>query len=185
VWFLRSNIKILKMQRLIFAGTVILISLFALSCKKIEKISARPNITYTSFQIFDTTDILGNESKGGRLKFYFEDGDGDIGLDPPTLPGQDSVNMFFKLYRITGGDTIPAADNDLLKPSDYRIPYLPRVGQNNVLRGTISVTFLYLFYSPSDTIQYEFYIKDRASHVSNVLSTCGIVLGKDSLYMCN
>ena len=39
-------------------------------------------------------------------------------------------------------------DNDPLKPSAYRIPYMERLGQNKILKGTISVTFLYLFYSP-------------------------------------
>ena len=44
---------------------------------------------------------------------------------------------------------VPAPDNDPLKPSSYRIPYMERLGQNKILKGTISVTFLYLFYSPT------------------------------------
>jgi len=60
---------------------VIFIVLAALvSCREIEQLPPEPYIEFTSFEIFDTTDILGNVAKGGRLNFYFEDGDGDLGL---------------------------------------------------------------------------------------------------------
>jgi hypothetical protein len=77
---------------------------------------------------------------------------------------------------------IPAPDNDPLKPSSYRIPYMERLGQNKILRGTISVTFLYLFYSPTDTIRYDFYIMDRAMNESNVASTSEIVISVNGIY---
>jgi hypothetical protein len=169
------------MNKVIFAGAILFIPVFLLSCRKIEKLPPEPSIKFTSFQVFDTTDILGNEAKGGRLKFYFEDGDGDLGLDPPTDITQDSTNLFFKLYRVTGGKLIPAASNDILKPSDYRIPYMERLGQNKILKGTISVTFLYLFYTPADSIEYEFYIKDRAEHASDTVRTCEISLGANGI----
>lgn len=152
-------------------------TLLILSCGKIEKLPPEPNIRFTSFELFDTTDILGNGYKAGRLKFYFEDGDGDMGLNPPEDGiSADSTNLFFSLYRRAGGVLIPAPDNDPLKPSDYRIPYMERSGQNKILRGTVSVTFLYMLATPDDTIKYEFYIKDRAEHISNTASTCEIAL---------
>ncbi len=77
---------------------------------------------------------------------------------------------------------VPAPDNDPLKPSDYRIPYLERLGQNKILKGTISVTFLYLFYSPADTIRYDFYLKDRAENLSNTVSTSEIILSENGTY---
>ena len=161
----------------------VIISLFILdSCRKIEQLPAVPHIEFTSFTVFDTLDILGNNSKGGRLKFYFEDGDGDLGLTPPTDTQPDSTNLFLTLYRKTGVVMLPAPDNDPLKPSAYRIPYMVRLGQNKILRGTISVTFLYLFYSPADTIRYDFYIKDRALNESNVASTSEIVLSVNNVY---
>ena len=154
-----------------------IITLFILdSCRKIEQLPPVPHIEFTSFTVFDTLDILGNNSKGGKLKFYFEDGDGDLGLAAPTGTQTDSTNLFFTLYRKTGGVMVPAPDNDPLKPSAYRIPYMVRLGQNKILKGTISVTFLYLFYSPTDTIRYDFYIKDRALNESNTVSTNEIVI---------
>jgi len=68
-------------------------------------------------------------------------------------------------------------------PSPYRIPYMVRLGVNKILKGTISVTFLYLFYSPGDTIKYDFYIKDRALNESNVASTSEIVISANNIYL--
>jgi hypothetical protein len=152
------------------------------SCKKVEQLSAVPQIEFTSFTIFDTTDILGNHSKGGRLKFKFQDGDGDLGLDAPTQGQVDSTNLFFTLFRKVGGVMVPAAANDPLTPSAYRIPYMERLGQNKILKGSISVIFMYLFYSPSDTISYDFYIKDRALNSSNVASTSEIEVSVNNTY---
>jgi hypothetical protein len=154
------------------------------SCRKIETLPDTPHIEFRSFAVFDTTDILGNNCKGGRLKFYFEDGDGDVGLDPPDNGSMDSVNLFFTLYRETGNIFSEVPESDPMNPSDYRIPYMERTGQNKILKGTISVTFLYLFYSVenTDTIKYEFYIKDRAPHVSDTATTCEIPLSVNGLY---
>jgi len=167
-----------------FLSLIIIIFFCLYSCKKVEQLPAAPHIEYTSFTIFDTTDILGNNSKGGRLKFHFEDGDGDLGLNAPSQSDTlaDSTNLFFTLFRKEGGVMVAAPDNDPLKPSSYRIPYMERLGQNKILKGTISVTFLYLFYSPSDTIRYDFYIKDRALNESNVASTSEIVLSVNKTY---
>ena len=152
------------------------------SCKKIVSLSSVPHIEFTNFAVFDTTDILDNRSKGGRLRFTFEDGDGDVGLTTPA-PGQpDSTNLFLTLYRIKGGVRVLAPQNDPIMPSAYRIPYMVRLGRNKILKGTISVTFLYLFYSPGDTISYDFYIEDRALNQSNVASTTNIVLSQNKIY---
>jgi hypothetical protein len=162
---------------------IILIILLSLgSCRKIEQLSKIPNITFTSFTVFDTLDPLGNQSKGGRLSFYFEDGDGDLGLKVPSSDQADSTNLFFTLFRKKDGIMAPASEDDPLYPSSYRIPYMVRLGQNKILRGDIMVTFLYLFYSPADTISYDFYIKDRALHKSNVASTSEIVVSVSKVY---
>ena len=73
--------------------------------------------------------------------------------------------------------------NDPLRPySSYRIPYMERLGQNKILKGTISVTFLYQDYSPADTIKYDFYIKDRALNESNMESTSEIIISDNNIY---
>ena len=178
--FEENNINLLK--RMVKYLTVIALPLlFLSSCRKIENLPPEPRIEFRSFEIFDTLDILGNFSKGGRLKFYFEDGDGDLGLKEPTLPRSDSTNLFLTLYKKKEGNFEPADPNDLIYPSDYRIPYMVRLGQNKILKGTISVTFIYLFYNPFDTIKYDFYIQDRAMNVSNIATTCEIILRNNGL----
>ncbi len=154
------------------------------SCFKVEQLPPEPSITFTSFEIFDTTDILENKVKGGRLNFSFIDGDGDLGLEAPTVNAEtDTTNLFFILYRKTGGAYKLAPSNDPLKPSPYRIPYMDRQGQNKILRGNIKVTFLYLFSTPSDTIMYKFYVKDRAANYSDTVQTCEITFAKNNF--CN
>lgn len=170
------------MRKVKYLLIIVSVAFFLNSCRKIEHLPDTPRIEFTSFQIFDTTDILGNVTKGGRLKFYFEDGDGDMGLTAPNRFQTDTTNLFFTLYRKTGGAMVPATDTDPLKPYSYRIPYMERKGVNTILKGTISVTFLYLFYTQTDTIQYEFFLKDRMDHESNVETTSEIIISKNDLY---
>lgn len=154
-----------------FTLTVI-IAFCVASCIKVKTLPDEPRIEYKSFIVFDTTDILGNNIKGGKLKFYFEDGDGDLGLPNPTADSEDdSVNLFFTLYRMTNGVISPAPADDPLTPFNYRIPYMTSVGQNKILQGTISVLFEYYDLNKGDTIKYEFYVKDRDENLSNTCST--------------
>ena len=156
-----------------------LCGIFLGSCGKIQQLPDVPRIEFRTFTVFDTTDILGNHSKGARLQFYFEDGDGDIGLDQPALNQTDTTNLFISLYRKNDGVMIPASGNDPLRPLGYRIPYMERLGQNKILKGTVKITFVYPFYSLTDTIRYDFILKDRAGNESNTASTCEIVLSRN------
>lgn len=164
---------------------ILIISLMAAaSCIKVDTLPAKPNIEYTSFEIIDTLDILGNTSKGGILLFRFEDGDGDLGLAPPVGVQQDTTNLFLVLYRKINGTMLRINDkfDPLLPYSSYRIPFMERLGQNQILRGTIAVSFIYQSYSPGDTIKYEFYIKDRAENYSNVEETAEIIVSENNTY---
>jgi hypothetical protein len=155
---------------------LVLIIMAPLSCEKIQQLPPEPYISFRDFVMFDSTDILGNTHKAGILGFYFEDGDGDIGLEQP-LPGDtnpDTTNLTFYLYK---------KDNGLFnEPADtfgYRVPYMERTGQNKILQGAIQITFLYIGYSPEDTIKYEFFLEDRAGNISNTSESCEIVFSGD------
>lgn len=162
--------------------TFLLILVLA-SCRKVEQLPAVPHIDFTSFTIFDTTDILGNHTKAGRLKFKFEDGDGDLGLKTPAADATDSTNLFLTLYRKKAGTMVESTGLDPLLPySAYRIPYMERLGQNKILKGTISVIFMYQMYTTADTIKYDFFIEDRALNQSNVVSTSEIVPSVNKIY---
>jgi hypothetical protein len=165
-------------------SALLLVALLLGSCHKIVQLPDTPYIKFTSFAVFDTADILGNICKGGKLKFYFEDGNGDLGLDPAESGATDTTNLFLTLYRKTNGIMQKVPDNDLMRPSGYRIPYMEKTGQNKILKGTIDVIFFYEFYSPadSDIIKYRFYIKDRADNFSDTVYTCEIPLSKNNIY---
>jgi len=153
------------------------------SCDDIQKLPGKPRIEYKDFSIFDTIDILGNSVKGGRLNFYFEDGDGDLGLPAPSEnQAGDSINLFLKLYRLNNGVMEAAPGNDPLTPTGFRIPYMVRTGVNRILKGNISAVFLYLFYTTEDSIRYDFFIKDRAENISNVVSTDTIPIFYNGIY---
>ena len=154
-------------------------SLFIVSCRKPEYYSEIPEIGYKSFTIRDTTDLLGNKVLVGELSFTFVDGDGDIGLRQPgdSIDPEDPeyTDLFFTMYVMENGILTELDENDLQFPLNYRIPYLEPEGQDPSLKGEIKVEFLYLLFE-YDTIQYEFYIKDRALNESNVESTPLMIL---------
>lgn len=168
------------------AAALIIIVILAsyTGCIKVEQISPIPSIEFTSFEIFDTLDILGNVSKGGRLLFRFEDGDGDMGLGAPVGTQQDTTNLHLELYRKKDGLMEKVTDkyDPLLPYASYRIPYMERLGQNQILRGTISVTFIYQSYNEDDTIKYDFYINDRALNISNTEETVEIIVSENKIY---
>ena len=180
-----QNITMKKMKAIRYL-LIISIAVIYGSCTKIKQLPPEPYIEFNSFSVFDTIDILGNSCKGGKLKFYFEDGDGNLGLQSPeaTEGDTDTTNLFLTLLRKIDGEMEQAENDDPMKPSSYRIPYIEREGQNKILRGTIYVTFIYLFYIPqdNDTIIYDFYIKDRADNLSNTVSTNEIALSFNGIY---
>lgn len=186
MWFLLKKINLpVPMKIRTFAFAVITIALAASSCVKLETLPEEPRIEFTSFTIFDTTDILGNNVQAGKLKFYFEDGDGDIGLRPPSGTEDeivDTINLFLTLYRFDNGESSLAPDDDPYKPTGFRIPYMERLGRNTILQGHINVTLYYFFHTLEDSISYEFRIRDRAGNTSNTVFTPVIAVGIKGVY---
>ncbi len=162
---------------------VALISLIAVlavvACRPFEKLPEEPYIEFRSFRLFDTIDILGNTFKAGVLSFYFEDGDGDVGMFIPVDSVIDETNIFLNGYLKSDGVFRLINEGEFLYPSGYRIPFIEREGQNKILRGVIDVTLTYLLFSPADTLYYDFWITDRKGNSSNTATTCEIVLGQN------
>lgn len=161
---------------------IIIFAVFAIStaCFKITPISETPRIEFSSFEIFDTTDMLQNKSKGGKLRFRFEDGDGDVGLE---LNVADTTNLKMTLYRkINGVMQLVTDASDPLLRSSYRIPYMDKVGQSSVQKGEIIISIIYQFYNQDDIIKYSFFITDRAGNVSNTEETAEIIVAQNGIY---
>ncbi len=184
VVFVHKQIITAKRMRAIRYLLIIFIAAIYGSCTKIQQLPPEPYIEFNNFTVFDTTDILGNNCKGGRLRFYFEDGDGNVGLESPEATEGDTTDLFFTMFRKIDGIMEQVEDDDPMKPSPYRIPYMEREGQNKILKGTIYITFIYLFYVPedNDTIRYDFYLKDRADNPSNTVLTNDIPLSFNGIY---
>lgn len=106
-----------------------------------------------------------------RVTFSFTDGDGDLG-------DKDSLNIFIRDNR------------DQFIASKYRLPELPPEGAQRGIRGEITVTIYTTccIYPdgtppcepsnkyPTDTLQYEIFIRDRAGNVSNTITTDPIII---------
>ena len=182
--FVKSDFETKTMKKIKLPVIFILTLGATVACIKVEQLPPRPSIEFTSFEVFDTLDILGNVSKGGRLLFRFEDGDGDLGLTAPVGSQTDTTNLNLELFRKIDGTMVRVTDKfDPMLPYDaYRIPFMERLGQNQILRGSISVTFIYQSYKQGDTIRYSFFVKDRALNISNIEETAEIVVSENKLY---
>ncbi len=135
-----------------------------------------PIVPHIDFQSMSKTTMrqgFGSEDSV-YVTFSFTDGDGDLGTSPsdPTL----NVFTFSRLFN-------QATDS-------FRIPFVPVQGTKNGISGTIQLRLLTTCCKslepckpskthPVDTLIYDISIKDRAGHLSNVISTPPILLRCD------
>ena len=151
------------------------------SCEKPERYPDTPKITFESFTIKDTIDLLDNPVKLGNLVFSFIDGDGDIGLmESDTLPPYDTSGIYYHYLFLTLYEKIDGEfqEVNLAFPLNYRVPYAVAEGQNKTLKGEIKIDLIYNLPVPYDTIKYIFFLVDRALNHSNIDSTNIIVFYK-------
>ncbi len=136
----------------------------ALSCRKETKYSPIPAIKFMSLS---PDSVQAGSDATVLVKFEFEDGDGDIGFE------QD--NVFFIDSRFPS-DTVP-----------FRIPIIPdRFNPESGIKGIIQVEYeaAFLLLRPdslhlnNDTLQWSIFMRDKAGHPSNLITTSSLVLGK-------
>lgn len=158
------------------------------SCKKVEKFPYTPYIEYRGFEVLYNPDLGINDR--GVLSFYFQDGDGDIGLNsgdtsyPYNADSEYHYNLIINYFEMQNGilTEVPilwynpvTQQYDTLSMS-ARIPNLTPSGINKAISGEIYDTlFIYNFNSEFDTIMIEAFIYDRALNQSNTISTPLIV----------
>lgn len=154
------------------------------ACRKIEKYPPEPHIEYMDFIQLYNPDLEIYDR--GVLKFSFEDGDGDIGLNsgdtnaPFNPASKYHYNLIITYFEMQNGvlTEVPilwfnpdTEQYDTLTLS-ARIPNLTPQGINKAINGEIQDTlFTYNFNSVYDTIMFEAYIIDRALNESNVINT--------------
>ena len=169
--------KLHSLHRL-FRGVILsLVTLLILSsCIKQEEFSDIPEIRSRQFLlIFDT----GQYAVQGILSFNFQDGDGDIGLNPGDTftPYNRAGDYYYNLVihyfekQDTGwGEVI------LSPPYSARIPVLNPGYSGKPIKGFISDTLAMDPAPDFDTVKFEFFIYDRALNQSNILTTPDIIL---------
>ncbi len=140
------------------------------ACVKTEPVSPVPHITYKS--ITTSVDEF-TTAVNATLTFDFIDGDADIGYieeENDTLPDNDPSKYVIFLTPFEKVDSVfNRVEADTSNPfPGHTITYndrLNRVGQNRTIKGTI--TYLIQDNPVLDSMRYEFYIRDRAGHISN------------------
>ncbi len=145
------------------------------SCLKVESYSDIPQVSYKSFSMSKTADILGNEVDRVILTVHVIDGDGDIGLKESDTMGVYSVDssfyndLFIRLYQKIDGKFV---ERKLIVPHNYRVPYVEPQGQIKTIKADIQVQLDYTKGTfDSDTIMYRFYMVDRKLNASDTAQT--------------
>ncbi len=144
----------------------------AISCIKKSDLPIVPKITYKSFENFQ------DDSAYFTLKF--DDGDGDLGLNPEDTSGTYSssspyyYNLYLKyLYKKTDGTWSAFFNpNPMVNDTQYykfRVPLIEIEGKDKSMSGEIRVKLTELRPTINHKyIKYVFYVYDRALHQSNI-----------------
>jgi len=171
------------MNRLLLI-VVSFVFLVSYSCIETDPVSPVPEIEFISSEIHLEYNGLDNLVPQCELIFKFTDGDADFGVyakDTSSVFDSVKYNLFLvPYYKMDGIYYFVEFNPD--EPPYYTIfydPKLDRVGQNKTVKGTITLNIIDLpFYTDIfgstvyyDTISYDFYIRDRAGHKSNIEST--------------
>ena len=148
------------------------------SCVKQEKYSEIPEISLRPFVlIFD----MGQYAVKGVLSFDFQDGNGDIGLNPgDTFPpfnrdGDYYYNLVIRYFEKQDSIYVEVV---LDPPFSARIPVLNPDYPGKAIKGFVSDTLAMDPAPAFDTVRFEFFIYDRVLNKSNVLTTTDIPLRK-------
>ena len=141
------------------------------SCEKEEEYSIIPAIKYNNFYLTPgETDMT---IATGNLVFTFVDGDGDIGnfdehvVDTTAEP----LNMFISGSYKNGGDFTPYTSLSM------NLPYFEKGIYRKSIKGEIEIEIYITILTP-DTLQYSFYLVDRAGNQSNIETTPTLIISE-------
>ena len=148
---------------------------FLCACRRPEQFPIIPEIKLISFDTYPTTDT----TNGAILVFYFQDGDGDLGLNnTDNRPPFDTAsiyyyNFFCDYYEKRNGifEIVDSVETQVgIQPFNFnaRIPRLSYLPEESI-SGEIYIKMpFYFFDTAPDTTQIKFYIVDRKLHHSNI-----------------
>ena len=160
----------------VFVATVF--ALVTTGCRREPKYSEIPHIEFVSLEKVDNG--TGHDSQA-ELTIYFQDGDGDIGLDETDREPIFAVdspyyyNFFIHLYEKQEGEWV---ELELPTPLHSRIPHLSDDVPESIEGKLSIVTFINNPYSTYDTVRLSCYLVDRALHHSDTITTPEIIVKK-------
>lgn len=158
---------------------VILVAILALTgCRREPKYSEVPHIEFVSLEKVDNG--TGHDSQA-ELTVYFQDGDGDIGLDESDKNPVFAVdspyyyNFFIDFYEKQQGEWVKI---DLPTPLHSRVPHLSDNVPESIEGKLTIVTYINNPFSPYDTVRLTCWLVDRALHHSDTITTPEIIVKK-------
>lgn len=157
---------------------ILIVPLILASCIHREKFSVIPHIEFVSVEKVD--DESGSDSQAD-LTIYFQDGDGNIGLDETDIDPVFSVdsqyyyNFFIYLFEKNNGIW---TEQVLPMPLHARIPHLSN-SEPESIEGKLTIrTFINNPHSTNDTVRLKCFIVDRDLNHSDTITTPEIILKK-------
>lgn len=140
------------------------------SCKKEKAFSDIPFLEYRGFEIFPDADTTANRPLLLH-KFYFTDGDGDVG-DRESLGNDqclpENYDILYKYYRKINGQFIEEVPLDTCKNFySNSFPDLTPTGTNKALEGIITNPFDFVIHT--DSVKFEYTLIDRSGNKSNTV----------------
>ena len=157
---------------------ILTLTIATIGCHREPKYSIVPHIEFVSLDKID--DGTGHDSQA-ELTIYFQDGDGDIGLDETDRDPVFSVdspyyyNFFINLYEKQDGEWVLM---ELPMPLHARVPHLSNSVPESI-EGKLSIlTYINNPYSNYDTVRLSCYLVDRALHHSDTIITPEIIVKK-------
>ena len=163
-----------------FLYILYIIAIILSSCKKEEKFSEVPYITFVDFVKIPNSTGYDDQA---RLTIHFQDGDGDLGLNENELSAPFDTssiyyyNFFIDYYKKIDGEyqllELPSTTNS-------RFPRLSDKASESI-EGDISINIFINTYDWSttyDTMKLECHIVDRALHKSNTITVPEFVVKK-------
>jgi len=154
------------MKKIICFG--IIICALLCSCKKPVKYSDIPEIKLISFEKYQDEQT----SDGALLVFYFQDGEGDIGLNENDMyPPFDTNSMYYYNFFCDYYEKQNGKFEKIELPMtlNARIPRLTKLPEESI-NGEIYLKMPF-YYDPAsafDTIKLAFFIVDRKLNHSNM-----------------
>ena len=165
-------------------GLFLVICIIITACTDIQQYSAVPEIHFKSLTFYRVynSDIASNLDSAS-IEFSFIDGDADLGVydqinNDSSEPDSVRYGIFISFFVKQNGQFIehffvehPTDSTTDTLTLNQLLPYdskMDRVGQDKTVKGTIKVGIPMPAKLPYDTMRFEFYIRDRALHKSNV-----------------